>query len=374
MLINKKVKLFVFQPYPHFGGADRSIIKLINGLKFNDITLISITKCNYSKYLNKKIKFKQLKCKRVFFSIYKLHHFIKKELSKNKHKKFIIISNQNFANIATILALKKMNKIKTILVERNHLDELKNYNGLLDFFKKRLMLILIKIFYKNSDAVVGISKRLSLDLRLFINSKVCTIYNPSLKDHIIGNKDVKKITFDHSKKIILNVGFLEKQKDHITILKAINILKEKYKNFILILIGRGSQLSKLKKYIYDNKLNNYVKIYKDIDNVSQFYKIADLFILSSIYEGLGNVVVEAIKHKCPVITSNCNAGPMEIINYGKYGDFFQVGDFKTLSTKIADHFKNPERLKTKSFNGKKHIGRFSLDQNIKKFNTLFDKI
>ena len=374
MKINNKVKLFVFQPYPKFGGDDRSIIKLINGLNHNDITIISISKCPYTKYLNKKIKFKQLKSKRVLFSIYELRSYIKKELFNNKFKKNIIISNQNFANVATILALKDVNKIKTILVERNHLDELKNYNGILDFLKKTLILMFIKIFYKNSNAVVGISKKVSRDLSLLTNRKVYTIYNPSLEDRIIKNNNIKKIKIYKAKKIIVSVGFLEKQKDHITILKAINILKENHKNFILILIGRGTQLKKLQNYIKINNLENYVEIYQNINNASQFYKMADLFILSSIYEGLGNVVVEALKHKCPVITSNCNAGPMEIINYGKYGDFFRVSDFKILSNKIANHLKNPNRLKLKSISAKKYINKFSLEQNIKKFNELFSKI
>jgi glycosyltransferase involved in cell wall biosynthesis len=374
MNINKKVKLFIFQPYPHFGGADRSIIKLINGLKFDDVTLISISKCNYSKHLNKKIRFKNLKCNRVFFSILKVRYFIKKELSKNKFKKCIIISNQNFANIATILALGNIKEIKTILIERNHLDELKNYKGFFDCLKKNLLLILIKILYKNSNAIVGISKKLSYDLSSFIGSKVHTIYNPSLEDSIIRNNDIQKIAVNKSKKIIISVGFLEKQKDHLTILKAISILKKNHKNFLLILIGRGSQLNILKKYIKVNKLQRYVKIYQDINNATYFYKIADLFILSSIYEGFGNVVVEALKHKCPVITSNCNAGPMEIISNGKYGDFFQLGDYQNLSKKIATHFKNPKKLKIKSIKAKKHIEKFSLKQNIYKFNSLIKKI
>ena len=245
---------------------------------------------------------------------------------------------------------------------------------MLDFLKKLVISSLIKIFYKNSDAIVGISKKLSKDLKSLINNKVHTIYNPSLEDQIIRNNDVKPIQIQNLKKIILTVGFLEKQKDQITILKAINILKKNHKNFILILIGRGTQLNKLQNYIKTNNLKNYVKIYQNINNASQFYKVADLFILSSIYEGLGNVVVEALKHKCPVITSNCNAGPMEIINYGKYGDFFQVRDFKVLSNKIANHLKNPERLKQKSISAKKYINKFSLEQNIKKFNELFSKI
>jgi glycosyltransferase involved in cell wall biosynthesis len=70
-----------------------------------------------------------------------------------------------------------------------------------------------------------------------------------------------------------------------------------------------------------------------------FYKKSNLFILSSIYEGFGNVLVEALQHKCPVITSNCKSGPMEIIENGKYGYFFNVGDYFGLSKKILNFYK-----------------------------------
>lgn len=370
----KKIKLFIFQPYPKFGGADRSIIKLINGLNHNDITIISLQKCNYNRFLNKKIKFKILKSERTFLSILELRNYIKNEVYKNSEKKNIIISNQNFANIVTIISLQKLNNIKKILIERNHLDELKFSKNFNDYLKKKIMLFLIKIFYSKSDAIVGISKKLSLDLQNFINSKVITIYNPSLEDKIILNNRAQKIRIDKTKKIILNVGFLEKQKDQLTILKSINILKNLKKNFILILIGSGSEYINLKKYILDNNLNAYVKIYKNITNPYLIYQKADLFILSSIYEGLGNVLVEAIKNKCPVITSACNSGPMEVIQNGKYGDFFLPGDYKMLAKKIINHFKNPKRLKKKLNIPSKHINKFSLKKNITEFNKLFNRI
>jgi len=373
MLPKKKIKLFIFQPYPKFGGADRSIIKLINGLEFNDITLISISKCNYSKYLNKKISYKKLNTKRVLFSIFKLRKFIKDNIITNLSTKYIIVSNQNFANIITIVSLLGLNKIKKILIERNHLDELKFYKNLTDFIKKKIILSLMKLFYSKSDAIVGISKRLSKDLEIFVKSKVKTIYNASLEDKIFNNRP-NKINFKNSKKIILSVGYLEKQKDHLTILKSINILKNDYNNFILIIIGKGNELSNLKYYIKKNNLNRYVKIYQKINNPYFFYKKADLFVLSSIYEGFGNVLVEALKNGCPVITSSCNSGPLEIINYGKYGEYFKPKDFKTLAKKIGNHFYNPSRLKEKSMNSFKYLEKFSLIKNINAFSNLFKKI
>lgn len=372
-MLNKKIKLFIFQPYPKFGGADRSIIKLINGLNFTDITLISISRCNYSKYLNKKITYKKLNSKRVIFSIFELRNFIKKNLDKSEAKKNIIISNQNFANIITTISLLKLKKIKKILIERNHLDELKHYKNFHDYLKKKIILYLIKYFYSKSDAIIGISKKLSKDLELFIKSKVITIYNPSLEDKIINNNP-NKININYSKKIILSVGYLEKQKDHLTILKSINILKNKYNNFILVIVGKGNEYNNLKSYIKINKLNGYVKIYKTVNNPTFFYKKANLFILSSIYEGLGNVLVEALKNKCPVITSSCNSGPLEIISNGKYGDYFKPKDFNTLARKIEKHFQNPSRLKNKSIKSLKFLKKFSLKNNINRFLNLFKNI
>ena len=374
MQFGKKIKLFIFQPYPKFGGADRSIIKLINGLNFSDITLISLSKCKYDKHLNKKIQYKVLNSNRAIFSIFKLKRFIKREISRDDSKKNIIISNQNFANVITIISLNKLSKIKKILIERNHLNELKSYKNLKDFIKKKVILFFIKIYYSKSDAVVGISKKLSLDLGKYINSKVITIYNPSLENKIIKNNKVKKIQIDRFKKIILNVGFFEKQKDQITILKSINILKNHYKNFLLILIGKGSEYENLKNYIYKNNLNRFTKIYKNVENPELFYKKADLFVLSSIYEGLGNVLVEALKNKCPVVTTNCNSGPMEIINNGKYGDYFLPGDHETLAKKILNHLNNPERLKKKLKISSNHMNKFSLKKNIENFSKLFSSI
>jgi glycosyltransferase involved in cell wall biosynthesis len=370
----KKIKLFIFHPYPKFGGADRSIIKLINGLKVDDITLISLSKCLYKKYLNKKINYKILKSKSTFFSIFHLKNYIKDQIIKNESYKNIIISNQNFANVITMISLNKLTKIKKVLIERNHLNELKYFRNFKDFIKKQVILIFIKIFYSKSDAVVGISKQLSNDLSKFINKKVITIYNPSFEEKIIKNNKAINTKIDTKKKIILNVGYLEKQKDQITILKSINILKRYYQNFLLILVGNGNEYSNLKKYIKKNFLIKYVKIYKNVKNPTFFYKKADLFILSSIYEGLGNVLVEALKYKCPVITSSCNSGPMEIILNGKYGDFFEPGDYKDLSKKILNHLSRPERLRKKLMIPKSHFDKFSLKKNIYEFNQLFSKI
>ena len=182
---------------------------------------------------------------------------------------------------------------------------------------------------------MGISKELCKDLSEYIGKKVFLIYNSAL-DNFFFKKINHKVNLSKKifrKKIILNVGFFENQKDQITILKAINLLKGEFNNFHLILIGRGSKYTELQKFVKLNNLKNYVSFFRNINNPNFFYKISNLFVLSSKYEGFGNVVVEALKHNCPVIISKCQSGPMEIISNGKYGDYFEVGNHISLKKK-----------------------------------------
>ena len=377
MKLRKKYRVFIFQPYPKFGGADRSIIRLINGIKSADFILVSLTKCNYSKYLNKKIRYLKINSSRVLFSFFKLREKISSIIHKDKYKKNIFISNQNFANIISVLSICKIDNIKIILIERNHLSELDYSKNFFDFFKKKIILYLIKFSYKKSNAIVGISKKLSKDLSNYVNKNVQTIYNPAADKKIYtGNKNAQylKKFYKKNQKIILNVGFFEKQKDQITILKAFNLVKKEFKNVKLILIGRGSLYQNLKNYVIRNELSDDVIFLTNINNPEIFYKKANLFILSSIYEGFGNVLVEALQHKCPVITSNCKSGPMEIIENGKYGYFFNVGDYYELSKKMLKFLKNPNELKKKTIQSKKILERFTLKVNSNKFEKLFEEI
>ena len=192
--MKKKFNIFIFHPYPSFGGADRSIIRLINSNKNANFILISLTKCNYKKYLNKKIKYIQLSASRTIFSLFELRNIVLKLMRNLENGKNIFISNQNFANILTILSLKKIEKLKIILIERNHLDELYNYRNFVDFFKKKIILILIKLTYKKADFIVGISKKLTTDLSRFINKKVQLIYNPAMDEQLYKkNSDKVKL-------------------------------------------------------------------------------------------------------------------------------------------------------------------------------------
>ena len=368
--MNKKYKIYIFHPYSSIGGADLSISRLIKKLDIRkyDVDFICLNKSVIGKYLNdNRTKIVKIKSSRALLAVNKIRDHVKKDKNKN-YKKYIFISNQNFANVISFLILFNINWVKQILIERNHIDEFKfvQKNLIKNFFIKFMM----KILYKKSDAVIGISKILSNDLSKYINKKVITIYNPSF-DKSIVKQSKAKIFFKKNKKIILNVARLEKQKDQITLLKAFSIVLKSI-DCQLIIIGFGSEEKKIKQFIREKKLSKKVLILTKVQNPFPYFKIADLFVLTSKYEGFGNVLIEAAIFNKPIISSNCNSGPIEILKNGKGGDLFNVGDYQKLSKKIIFNMKKKKMNKVLYM--KERIKEFHIDHITNKYKKLFKEI
>ena len=157
--MNKKIKIYIFSPFSFIGGDTLSLSRLIKNLnpKIYDISFICLKKTKITNYLkNKNYKIIKINSERTLFSINKIRLIIKNDLNKKFHK-YIFISNQNYANIVSVLLLYKLPKIKLILIERNHIDEFKYQKT----FKNFIIKILIKYFYKKANVIIGISKILS---------------------------------------------------------------------------------------------------------------------------------------------------------------------------------------------------------------------
>jgi glycosyltransferase involved in cell wall biosynthesis len=374
-----KKHLIFFHPYSNIGGADNSLAKLISSLddKKYEFTFISLNKSIIPKLLNKKVKIKFIKLNttRTIFSLLKIRNIIEIILKKKNNIKNIIISNQNFANIIIYFALYKIKKIKIIFIERNHLDELKFFNNLKDFFKKKIIFILIKFIYKKIDVVIGISKKLCIDLKKLTNAKVKLIYNPAFDKNIIkkSNFFYPKI-FNKKNKFIINVGRFTKRKNQIFLIKAFEQVLKRSDNIKLILIGYGDELNKIKKYVDSNRLGKDIIIINRCLNPYPYIKNSDLFILTSKYEGFANVIVESVALNTPVISANCNSGPSEILLSGKGGDLYKPDSINDLIKKINNFFKNPKILKSKTVLAKKLLYRFEKKHSAKMYNKIFDKI
>ena len=199
------------------------------------------------------------------------------------------------------------------------------------------------------------------------------IYNPLNKNEIIklSKKKVKNI-FPKKKLKIISVGRLVDQKNHLTLLKAINVIKNLYPVKV-VLIGRGVDFYKIKNYIKLNKLSKIVKVFYT-SNPFPYIKQADLFILSSKYEGLPNVLLESIVLKKMIISSACPTGPKEILLDGKAGLLFKVGNYVELSQKIIFFIKNKTKCKKLLNASIIKLNRFDYKVNLKKYLNAIKKI
>ena len=212
------------------------------------------------------------------------------------------------------------------------------------------------------------------ELKKEFNVKSICIYNPLNKKEIIKkSKNKSKKIFKTNNLKILNIGRFTDQKDQLTLLKALNLLKNKIK-FEVVIIGRGILKKKLYNYIIKNNLKNFVKLKNFVNNPFPLIKQADLFILSSKYEGLPNVLLESLILNKYVISSNCRTGPKEILLNGKGGDLFKVGDYKNLSKLIINFNLRKKINKKKLKYAKNQLYRFDYNVNLKKYLNLVNSV
>ena len=364
---NQKIKIIFFHPYSSIGGADLSIAKVINNLnnKYYSIDFICIKRKKNTVSLNSYVNIYNLNSTRSIFGILKFRKIIKENLKKN-YKKIIIFSNQNFANILSFVSIIGLgNKVKIIGYERNHISELSFYFDFKDKIKKIILKTLIKLLYPKFDRIITNSKESSNDLSQFINSKVFTFYN------LFKFRNIKKKRLNRNKFInILSIGRLEKQKDQITLLKAIKIVKNKVK-IKLKIIGSGSQYATLKDFINNNNLRNEVKLLKENKDVSKFYLSSDLFVLSSLYEGFPNVLIESIIYNLPIISSNCKSGPREILSNSIVSNKFNIGSHRGLSNKILYFTRNKKKFYKNNLILKKNLDKYNFKKTLERYNKLF---
>ena len=112
----------------------------------------------------------------------------------------------------------------------------------------------------------------------------------------------------------------------------------KNKKFILKIYGDGELKKSLIKYIENNNLKKYVKLLGHEKKLIKIYKKQIYWFTRLFFEGLPNVIVEAMSYGIPVIASNSFGGTKEILNYGKFGGLFKTGDSNELCRQLEDFF------------------------------------
>ena len=357
-----KNNLIFFMPQMVGGGVEKNLYIIANSFakKIKNVYLITSSK-NFNKnfknikIINPKFKIWNYLGKRLNYLICLL--ILIREISNKKNP--VVFAFQ--ANIYCIVVCKLLG-IK-IITRSNTAPAGWTRNIFKNF--------IFKIILSAADKIIVNSYEFQKDLKKKFNVKAVCIYNPlNIKE--IKNKSKININLKYFKKNnklkILNIGRLTDQKDHLTLLRSVKILKNKYNlNFILLIISSGQNEKKIKKFIIKNNLNNEVKVIKFQKNPYRFIKHCNLFVLSSLYEGLPNVLLEALTLKKFVISSNCPTGPNEILSYGRGGFLFKIRDHESLAKKMVFYFNNKKILNKKINFAYKNLNRFDYNKSLEKY-------
>ena len=325
-------RIAFFLPTLHGGGAEKVVLNLLKGMTSKNLAIDLILASAEGPYLNQipeSINVVNLAVGRVIKAIFPLAQYLK------QYQPHVLISHMSHANIMAILARKLINqKIRLILVQHNTLSAAKS-----SLFRAKLVPPLMRLLYPQADIIVGVSQNVSQDLAAQLNlnpQKVQTIYNPVVDEELFtkANAGVEHPWFTSDKiPIFLAVGRLTKQKDFSTLIKAFALVKEQVAARLMIL-GEGECRQELEVTISNLHLQEDVALPGFVDNPYAYMKQAKALVLSSRWEGLGNVLIEALACGCPVIATDCPSGPKEILESGKYGDLVAVGDYQSLSQKM----------------------------------------
>lgn len=313
----KQKEVIVIIPYLSGGGAERAAINLAENIK-NDynlhFVLFDADKNSYDfdkniKIINLNIKAssnifgKALNTIKKYFKIKK----IKKELKVDVSISFL--REPNFINVIT-----RCKKEKIIISVRNKMSELDD---------NKLKKFLTKYAGKKADKVVALSKMVKkdqIDQYGIEETKIEVIYNACDTDRLerlsndkIDDEKVREILENNKGKLVINIGRLTYQKGQHHLIKAFSEVVGQEPEAKLIILGKGELKKELQELIYKLKLENNVLLLGFFDNPYKFMKKADIFVFSSMFEGLGNILLEAMACGLPIISTDCEYGPREII-------------------------------------------------------------
>lgn len=238
-----------------------------------------------------------------------------------------VISFLTRANIYAIIACFGLRK-HVVISERN--DTTKQP---LEWPWKKLR----KNLYKYADVVTANSNIALESMKKYVpESKLKLVPNPV---HI---PDFESISNPEKSKVILNVARLTAHKRQSLLLDAVSILQDSFKQWTLVILGEGEERSNLEEQAGTLNIDHQVTMPGFVQNVSEYYKNAAMFVLTSEYEGTPNVLLEAMAHGLPCIVSDSLPGAMEFVENGVTGLVFKSGDSEDLARKLILLIENPK--------------------------------
>lgn len=371
-----KRKLVFFVPKLDDGGAEKHAVKLANELKnmgYECEFLVIEKGGRYEKLLHSEITVNKLNSYNYKSSTLSLISALPSLVRQLRYEKdglyiSIMLRPSLLLLLATILVWSRVNVMPLLQVSISE-THYKKQNLL-----AKIELMGVRLLLPRSEKIIAISEGVKEE---FINTqprlreKTTVIHNIASVENAgtTPKKDYIKspVTF-------LACGRLTAQKDYPTMLRALALLDSRFKEWSLTILGSGELQVQLKQLVKELKIIDKIKFEGFVDNPTPYYEKSDIFLLSSRWEGFGNVIVEAMAAGTPVVACDCPHGPGEIIKHGVNGLLVPVSNTRKFSDAIYDLIHDEELYASLSDKGYLRSIDFSPNAIAKKYASELDKI
>lgn len=336
---NPKERLAIFLPGLYDGGAERTLLNLAEGIAargFPVDLVLARAEGPYMSEIPDSVRVVDLKAVRVLMCLPALIHYLQSERP-------VALLSTLYANIVAVWARRLAGvPNRVVLNEQNTLTSVST--GEKDL-RWQLYPKLAEWFYPWADGVTAVSKGVADDLSQAAKlspSHIQVIYNPIVTPEL---QKKSKAFFEHpwfrpgEPPVILGVGRLTAQKAFNVLIEAFAQVRKSQPARLLIL-GEGDERPMLEALIRRLGLEQDIELPGFVSNPYPYMAHATLFVLSSRWEGLPTVLVEALSLRTPVIATDCPSGPKEILGNGKYGQLIPVDNPDALALAMQNFLAN----------------------------------
>lgn len=342
-LLRNLPKISIFISFSGKGGAEKMIINLAEG--FIDlgasVDMIPIKKKNlHLNSLSPLVNIFDFGVSHTLTSLPRLIRYLKSE------QPAALLAVKDRANKVAILA-KMIARVPTRVVLRLGTTVSASLHGQ-NFFKKKLWYMSIRLLYPYADAIVAVSDGVKKDLKEVIGltgDNIVVIPNPVVSHRIIelAEEPVNHTWLNDSNiSVILGVGRLTRQKDFQTLIRAFALLRQQTEiSCKLVILGEGQLRPTLKSLAGELGVAEHFDLPGYVDNPWAYMRRSSLFVLSSAWEGSPNALTEALALGIPVVSTDCQSGPREILSAGHFGKLVPVGSVERMAEAMRINLENP---------------------------------
>lgn len=338
--ITERVALFC--PSLRGGGAERVMVNLASGFIERglgvDLVLVK-AEGPYLANVPPQVRIVDLGARRLVSSLPRLIRYLRSE------KPVAMLSTQTGANVLALWCRRlSMASTRVVVRETNsHNPSSLNRHGA----RSRLLPRLMRHFYPWADGIIAVSHGAAKSLARIAEldlDRIQVIYSPVVRSELYEGSinSINHAWFAPGEPpVVLSAGRLTMQKDFATLIRAFALLRDKV-DARLVILGEGEQRAQLESLIQELALQDRVSLPGFVNNPYPYMARAAVYVLSSMWEGLPNALIEAMALGAPVVATDCESGPREILQGGQFGKLVPVGDAHGLSVGMLQSIQNSE--------------------------------